>query len=133
LALIAGERRRITAPRLGSWANRDAQALAAVGVEHGRRCGDAAEHARSCSACGTDRAGGALVVPISYRAVTAEVSYLVSDSGAGVLVYDDKAVVEPALAALGTCAPRGTSTTPTCGQPTTVLPPTSSSAPRSSP
>jgi acyl-CoA synthetase (AMP-forming)/AMP-acid ligase II len=40
---------------------------------------------------------GALVVPVSYRSLTSEVAYLVDDSGATALFYDDAEVVEPAL------------------------------------
>jgi long-chain acyl-CoA synthetase len=38
------------------------------------------------------------VVPISYRSAGAEVAYLVNDSGATVLIYDDSGIVDPVLA-----------------------------------
>ena len=37
---------------------------------------------------------GALVVPVSYRSLTSEVAYLVDDSGATALFYDDAEVVD---------------------------------------
>ena len=40
---------------------------------------------------------GALVVPVSYRSLTDEVAYLVDDSDATALFYDDAELVQPSL------------------------------------
>jgi long-chain acyl-CoA synthetase len=100
VALVSGTR-RITFRELDAWANQVARALADVGVGHGGRVAVMLHNIPELFGVWNGAARlGALIVPISYRAVTSEVSYLVSDSEATVLIYDDKEVVDPALSEL---------------------------------
>src|SRR5438874_10315973 len=97
-ALIAGDR-RVTFGELDADANRVAHALTASGVKSGDRVAVMMQNRPELFAVwnGVGRVG-ALVVPVSYRSLTAEGAYLVDDSGATALVYDDAEVVRPALA-----------------------------------
>jgi long-chain acyl-CoA synthetase len=97
IALIDGDR-RITFAELDADSNRVAHALTGAGVEAGDRVAVMMQNRSEIFAVwnGVARVG-ALVVPVSYRSLTAEVAYLVADSGATALVYDDTDVVGPAL------------------------------------
>jgi long-chain acyl-CoA synthetase len=100
LALVAGDR-RVTYGALDAAANQAAQALVTVGVGHGDRVAVMMNNVPELFAVWNGIARlGALVVPISYRAVSAEVAYIVADADAKVLLYDDRTVVEPALGEL---------------------------------
>ena len=86
IALIAGDR-RITFGELDADANRVAHALTDAGVTAGDRVAVMMQNRPELFAVwnGVARVG-ALVVPVSYRSLTAEVAYLVTDSGATALV-----------------------------------------------
>ena len=98
VALIANER-RISFGELDAWANSIADCLAAVGVGHGSRVAVMLHNIPELFGVWNGAARlGAFVVPISYRSAGAEVAYLVNDSGATVLIYDDPGIVDPVLA-----------------------------------
>jgi len=99
IALIAGDR-RMTFGELDADANRVARVLTDAGVRAGDRVTVMLHNRPELFAVwnGATRVG-ALVVPVSYRALTDEVAYLVDDSGATALFYDDAEVVPPALPA----------------------------------
>jgi long-chain acyl-CoA synthetase len=97
LALVAGEQ-RVSYGALDSSANKVARALADVGVGHGDRVAVMLHNTPELFAVWNGIARrGALVVPISYRAAGPEVSYIVNDSEASALIYDDATVVAPEL------------------------------------
>lgn len=84
---------------LDSAASAMAHAFAAVGVGPGDRVG-VMLHNRSelFTAWNAAARVGALVVPISYRSTAPELSYLLADSGAAVLVHDNPEVGDTAVA-----------------------------------
>jgi len=97
-AIVAGDR-RMSFAELDADANRIAHVLTNAGVGPGERVAVMLHNRPELFAVwnGVARVG-ALVVPVSYRSLTSEVAYLVDDSGATALFYDDPEVVEPALA-----------------------------------
>jgi long-chain acyl-CoA synthetase len=97
IALVAGDR-RVTFAELDADANRVAHALTDAGVRAGDRVAVMMHNRPELFAVwnGITRVG-ALVVPVSYRSLTSELAYLVDDSGANGLFYDDAEVVQPAL------------------------------------
>jgi long-chain acyl-CoA synthetase len=99
VALVAGDR-RISFGELDADANRIARVLTDAGVRAGDRVAVMLHNRPELFAVwnGVARVG-ALVVPVSYRSLTDEVAYLVDDSGATALFYDDAEVVQPALPA----------------------------------
>jgi long-chain acyl-CoA synthetase len=97
IALVAGDR-RITFGELDADANRVAHALTRAGVRAGDRVAVMLQNRPEVFAVWNGIARvGALVVPVSYRSLTSEVAYLVADSGAAAVVYDDSDVVGPAV------------------------------------
>ena len=97
IALVAGER-RMTFAELDADANRIARVLTDAGVRAGDRVAVMLHNRPEIFAVwnGVTRVG-ALVVPVSYRSLTDEVAYLVDDSDATALFYDDAEVVQPSL------------------------------------
>jgi len=97
IALVAGDR-RMSFAELDADANRIAHVLTNAVVGPGERVAVMLHNRPELFAVwnGVARVG-ALVVPVSYRSLTSEVAYLVDDSGATALFYDDAEVVDPAL------------------------------------
>jgi acyl-CoA synthetase (AMP-forming)/AMP-acid ligase II len=88
-ALVAGSR-RVTFGELDRRANRAARALRSAGIRRGDRVGCALRNRIEFfeATFGAARAGAELV-PISWRAKADEVSYLLEDSRAGLLVAEE--------------------------------------------
>ena len=90
VAVIAGSD-RVTFARLDQEANRWAQLLATVGVEHGDRVAVMLTNRPEVFSVWYGAARlGALIVPVSYRFTAAEVAYILDDSGARAFVYEDR-------------------------------------------
>ena len=97
VALVAGDR-RVTYQELDAWANQVARTLQKIGVGHGDRVAVMLHNIPELFGVWNGAARlGALIVPLSYRAVTPEVAYIVADSGATAFIYDDNDIVAPAL------------------------------------
>src|SRR5438132_8137887 len=103
VALVAGDR-RVTYQELDAWANQVARSLQKIGVGHGDRVAVMLHNIPELFGVWNGAARlGALIVPLSYRAVTPEVAYIVADSGATAFIYDDN---ETSVTASGSsCGP----------------------------
>ncbi|MGZ4104429.1 MAG: AMP-binding protein, partial [Actinomycetota bacterium] len=101
IAIVAGER-RVTFAELDRRADRVARALRSAGVNPGDRVGCALRNRVEFYevAFGAARAG-AEIVPISWRAMDDEVTYLLEDSGARLLVAEEDAGASVPLLRVG--------------------------------
>ncbi len=96
LALVCADI-RVSYGELDQAVNRWAHVLAAAGVGHGDRVAVMLGNRPEVFAAWYGAARlGALLVPVSYRFTSAEVAYILEDSGAVAFVYDNPAVAVPA-------------------------------------